>query len=65
MEELESKHSIQEFQHCLVFDESLHDDLLETTSKAQQLEPYHHTEGMLSQDTMPRKLYIVEVVDEP
>jgi hypothetical protein len=48
-----------------VFDESLHDDLLETTSKAQQLEPYHHTEGMLSQDTMPRKLYIVEVVDEP
>jgi hypothetical protein len=48
-----------------VFGESLHDGLLETTSMAQQPEPYRHTEGMLSQDTMPRKLCIVEEVDVP
>jgi hypothetical protein len=65
MEELVSKHSIQEFQHCLVFGESLLDGPLATTSVAQQPEPYHHIEGMLSQDTMPYKLCIVEEVDVP
>jgi hypothetical protein len=65
MEESEWKHSIQEFQHCLVFDESLHDGLLGTTSMVQQPELDRHTEDMLSQDTMLHKLYIVEEVDVP
>tara|TARA_B110000467_G_C18321258_1_gene485421 strand:- start:1344 stop:1523 length:180 start_codon:yes stop_codon:yes gene_type:complete len=58
-------HSIQELQHCLVFGGSLLDDLLETISVAQQPEHYRHIEGMLSQDTMPYKLCIVEGVDAP
>jgi|TARA_B100001250_G_C19075838_1_gene476347 hypothetical protein len=65
MEVLGLKHSIQAFRHCLMFDESLHDDLQVTTLEGQLLELYRHTEDTLFQGTMLDIQCIVEGVDEP
>jgi hypothetical protein len=65
MEGLGLKHSIQVFQHCLMIDESLHDDLQVTTLEGQLLELYRHIEDTLFQGTMLDIQCIVEGVDEP